>query len=137
MRYLYHGTVRRDLTILTPQTRYTPGDAALADSIPPRIYATYNPAYAVAHSFPWSSDDGVDVEEIDDVIHVIVPREKQSVLEQVVCIYTLPDDTFVHTPEEVTGLTYHSDVAVTPISHECFDTVTEALEKYGGALRLI
>lgn len=65
MKEIYHGTTRKDLQVIKPFKRYTPGGEDVADSIPPRIYATYNPAYAAAHSFPWSSDDGVDISIVD------------------------------------------------------------------------
>ena len=77
MKPIYHGTTKKDLTVIKPFKRYTPGGEDLADVIPPRIYATYEPAYAVAHSFPWSSDDGVDIVVEDGLVAVIVPADKQ------------------------------------------------------------
>ena len=123
--------------MIKPFKRFTPGGPELADKIPPRIYATYNPAYAIAHSFPWSSDDGIDVRVDRDVVSVLVPKVKVSVLEQPICIYTLPDDLFVFTPEEKTGLTYHSESEVVSIEHQCFTSVAEAMEMFGGKIELI
>lgn len=137
MKPIYHGTVKCDLSIIKPFRRYTPGGEDLADTIPPRIYATYNPAYAVAHSFPWSSDDGVDIAIKDGVITLVIPKDRQSVLEQKVCIYTLPDTTFTFTSEEETGLTYHSTAEVIPTNCECFDTVTIAIKHFGGNIKLV
>ena len=137
MKPIYHGTVKCDLSKIEPFKRYTPGGKDLADTIPPRIYATYNPAYAVAHSFPWSSDDGVDIAIKDGVVTLVVPKDKQSVLEQKVCIYTLPDTIFTFTAEEETGLTYHSTVEVIPTNCECFDSVTIAIEHFGGNIKLV
>jgi len=138
MSTIYHGTIIKNLTGLEPRKRYTPGDAAAADAIGPRIYATYNPAFAVAHSFPWSSEDGIDIQVKENgTISIIVPKDKTTVLNQEICIYSLPDDTFVPTTEEETGLTYHSEVAV-PV-HECviFPTVTAGIEAYGGQILFI
>ncbi len=137
MKLIYHGTTREGLAVIKPFKRYTPGGSDLADQIPPRVYATYNPAYAVAHSFPWSSDDGVDITIADGVVIILVPQHKQQILEQSVCIYTLPDDTFIFTKEEETGLTCHSTQEVKPISCECFSTVTEAIARFGGRIKLV
>lgn len=137
MKHIYHGTTKHGLEIIKPFKRYTPGDEAVADTIPARIYATYDPAYAVAHSFPWSSEDGVDIVLEEDVVTVVVPATRVSVLEQPVCIYTLPDNTFTFTTEEKMGLTYHSTEEVTPTNCQCFDSVTEAMEYFGGIVKCI
>lgn len=137
MKYIYHGTVTKDLQVLEPHKRYTPGGEELADGISARIYASYEPAYAVAHSFPWSSDEGIDIALHEGIVELVVPKEKQHVLEQEICIYTLPDDTFVNTKEEKTGLTYHSEVSVQAIRFECFSSVQEAMIKFGGRVRVV
>jgi hypothetical protein len=137
MKHIYHGTVAKDIDLFEPRKRYTPGGEVLADEIPARVYATYTPAYAVAHGFPWSSEDGIDIEIHDGVIELIVPKEKRSVLDQEICVYTLPDDSFVSTSEEETGLTYHSETSVVPVGCECFSNVQEALATYGGKVRFI
>lgn len=137
MKEIYHGTTQKDLQVIKPFKRYTPGGEDIADYIPPRIYATYNPAYAVAHSFPWSSDDGMDISIVDGIVTIVVPSNKQSVLKQEVCIYTLPDDTFEFTDEEEMGLTYHSTEVIKPLQCQCFQSVTEAMEKIGGKIKLI
>lgn len=133
MSTIYHGTVVKNLTTISPRKRYTPGDNATADTIGRRIYASYNPAFAVAHSFAWSSEDGIDIKvEADSSISIIVPKRKAAVLSQEICIYSLPDDTFVRTTEEDTGLTYHSLTEVTPLQEEIFTSVEMALEHFGG-----
>lgn len=137
MKLIYHGTIQKNLRVIKPFKRYTPGGEALADSIQPRVYATYDPAYAVAHSFPWSSDDGVDISVQDNMVTLLVPKDKQKVLEQPVCIYILPDDTFSHTQEEETGLTYHSLQEVVPVDCECFNSVTTAMQRYSGRIKFI
>lgn len=137
MKPIYHGTTKHGLDVIKPFKRYTPGGENMADSIPARIYATYEPAYAVSHSFPWSSDDGVDIVIEDRVVTVVVPAEKASVLEQAICIYTLSDDTFTFTAEEEMGLTYHSTEEVTPTNCRCFNSVSEAMDIMGGKIKLI
>jgi hypothetical protein len=137
MKPIYHGSNMMGLETIKPFKRFTPGGEVIADTIPPRIYATCNPAYAVAHSFPWSSDDGIDITIADDVVIIVVPQHKQQVLKQSVCIYTLPDDSFTFTKEEETGLTHHSTIEVKPTSCEFFSTVTEAIERFGGQIKLV
>ena len=134
---IYHGTVQKGLDTIKPFKRFTPGGPEAADAIPPRIYATYKAAFAVAHSFPWSSDDGIDITTENNDVTIVVPEIRKQVLEQPVCIYTLPDDTFSPTLEEETGLTYHSEQVVTPIESTCYASVTEAMEALGGRIELI
>jgi hypothetical protein len=137
MKPIYHGTTKEGLDVIKPFKRFTPGGSELADKIPPRVYATYNPAYAVAHSFPWSSDDGVDIVVEDNMVTVVIPESKQQILKQAICVYTLPDDTFTYTSEEETGLTYHSTEEVRPIDCQCFSSVTQAMEAFGGKIKII
>lgn len=137
MKHIYHGTIEKDLAVIRPFKRFTPGGAELADKMPPRIYASYNQAYAVAHSFPWSSDDGVDITIKDGVVILMVPHTSQHVLKQEVSIYALPDSDFVFTTEEETGLTYHSTVEVAPLACQCFKSVTAAMDAMGGKIELI
>lgn len=136
MGEIYHGTTKQGLSVIKPFKRFTPGGPDLADHIPPRIYATYNPAYAVAHSFPWSSEDGVGIILENDMVTMIVPKDKQQILEQSVCVYTLPDDGFTYTEEEEMGLTYHSIKDVMPTYCKCFDSVTVALQHFGGRIQV-
>ncbi len=137
MTHIYHGTIVQNLQVLEPHKRYTPGGEVAGESIPARVYASYNKAYAVAHSFPWSSDEGIDIQVHDEVVELLIPRGKEKVLDQEICIYALPDDTFVHTKEEATGLTYHSEVAVPVRDCECFLNVREAMEKCGGKVMVV
>jgi len=134
---IYHGTTQKDLDIIKPFKRFTPGDEEVADSISPRIYASYVPTFAAAHSFPWSSEDGIDIVTEDGAVSILVPADKQSVLDQEICIYTLPDDTFILTTEEETGLTYHTEQKIIPIKCDCYQSVIVAMEKLGGQIKLI
>ncbi len=137
MENIYHGTNKKGLISLIPQKRFTPGDGTNADSIPPRVYATYNPAFAVAHSFAWSSEDGIDIHIAGDSITIVVPNNKKEVLDQEVCVYTLPDTHFVYTSEEETGLTFHTESEVTPIAAQCFESVSHAMEAFGGKIDFV
>lgn len=135
MANIYHGTIIKGITILEPKKRYTPGGETSAEAIGERIYASYIPAFAAAHGFPWSSEDGIDVEVDGETIILVLPKDKQALLEQAVCIYTLPDDTFKLTIEEETGLTYHSTEPVAPIECHCFTSIIDAMKEYGGTIK--
>ena len=137
MTEIYHGTTQRGLGSIKPFKRFTPGGQGLSGGIPPRIYATYVPAFAVAHSFPWSSDDGIDILVEGNTITLVVPKNKQVLLEQGVCIYTLPDSSFNFTEEEETGLTYHSAEAVQPSNCQCFSNVKAAMQYFSGKIKIM
>ncbi|MDD5721344.1 MAG: hypothetical protein PHT16_02775 [Candidatus Pacebacteria bacterium] len=51
-----------------------------------------------------------------------------------VCIYKVPSDSFDLTTTEQTGETYDSKVPVRPISSERFNSVSEAIKKFGGEI---
>ena len=136
MKTIYHGTTTPNIAILEPRKRFTPGGANIADMIKPRIYASYVPAFAVAHGFPWSSADGIDIEISEGKVTLVLPKNKSGILDQKVCLYELPDTTFVHTDEEETGLTYHTEVNTVPLSVKCFASISEAMEVNGGRIRL-
>ena len=70
------------------------------------------------------------------MVTLLVSKDKQCLLDIEICIYTLPDDTFIHTTEEETGLTYHSLKTVKPITFRCFSSVLEAMKEYGGHIEL-
>lgn len=69
-KFFYHGSSTDGINRLEPRLRYTPGEEL--DS-PASIYASDLPAFAAAHSFPWSSDEGIDLyqdncRELDDFL---------------------------------------------------------------------
>ena len=125
---LYHGTLTPGIKKFEPRRRFVPGGI---ENIPARIYATDDPAFAAMHSFPWSSDEGIDIIEYDGKLVLQVPKIFKERLNTPVYIYQLPADTFILTEEEETGNTYHSDVAVAPKDVSAFSSVIEAVEHYG------
>lgn len=131
--FLYHGTVTANIKELEPRKRYTPGGG----EVPPRIYATDRPDFAVMHAFPWSSDEGIDIVEHEGKLSLLIPEHLKDRLEQSICIYELKGDTFIFTEEEETGNTYHSDTPVIPDSVEEFSSVTEAVKHYGGTVKFV
>ena len=56
--FLYHGSSTADITTFIPHIRSTP--IVHKDNPKPAIYATDDKAYAAAHAFLWSSDEGFD-----------------------------------------------------------------------------
>lgn len=130
--FLFHGSIGAGIELLEPRKRYTP-----SAGVPERVYASGNPAFAAAHSFPWSSDEGIDLRIEDGKLILMVPRRLASRLEQPVSIYRLPSEYFEFTEEESMKLTYHSVTPVAPIEAMPFDSVTEAVEHFGGMVEIL
>lgn len=130
---VYHGSVSGDIQEFEPRKRFTPSGA----DVPPRVYATPNPAFAAAHSFPWSSDEGIDVTFKDGQTILVIPEEHRDRLNQPVFIYELSGDNFELTEEEETGETYHSVSGVVPDEVRSFSSVTEAVEHFGGRIKIV
>ena len=78
--FLYHGSSRPDIKTFIPQIRSTP--IAHKDNPVPAIYATDDKAYAAAHAFLWSSDEGFDTYYKDGKIVLEVPELKKGRLNQ-------------------------------------------------------
>ena len=64
MEYLYHGSTTQNIKRLEPRIRYTPAGKIDYSA----IYASPLAAYAAAHSFPWSSNEGVDLDVLNNQI---------------------------------------------------------------------
>ena len=133
-KFLYHGTVTANIEEFEPRKRFTPGNA---ENVPPRIYATDRPVFAVMHAFPWSSDEGIDIVERHGKLYLQVPEQLKKRLDQPIYIYKLNGDSFVLTEEEESGNTYHSEKPKIPESVESFNSVTEAIHHYGGMVEFI
>jgi hypothetical protein len=133
---LYHGSTTPDIKTLEPRKRYTP--AALGKKAKPAIYAAADPAYAVGHGFPWSSDEGFDIYEKDGTVVLMVPREMKGRLEQKIFVYALPARGFHLLKEDSPkSRIYLSHRRVKPIKAEGFDNVRKAMKYYGGKIKLI
>jgi hypothetical protein len=130
--FVYHGSVTGDITEFEPRRRYVPGGA----DVPPRVYAAPNPAFAAAHSFPWSSDEGIDLSIESGQVVLQIPKELESRLQQPVFIYTLPGEPFELTSEETTGETMHAEEPVIPKTVFHFTSVREAIEHFGGRVEI-
>lgn len=133
MNHLYHGSTAQNIKILEPRKRYTP--AGKIDYA--AIYATPLPAYAAAHSFPWSSDEGIGLNIVRDQVIMDVPMALAGRLNVPISIYKVSSDNFEHTKEEETGFTWHTTTSTPVIEEQKFANVVEAMEKLGGELNYI
>jgi hypothetical protein len=133
--FLYHGSTTGNIKNFKPRKRHTPGGPNV--EVGPRIYATDNPAFAAMHAFPWSSDEGIDIDEREGKLILLIPTHLKERLNQEVFIYKINSDTFILTEEEKTGNTYHTESSVMPESVEKFSSVAEAIQHHGGAVVLI
>lgn len=131
--YLYHGSLTGDIEILEPRKRSTPGGESHS---PEAIYATDDPAFAAAHAFfPWSSDIDLYYKENEDgveVVHLEVPEEIASRLNQITYIYKVSSHTFKFLEFDQTGHNFRTTEKVECIGHESFKNITDAVQKYGG-----
>lgn len=128
--FLYHGSVTPDIHILEPRKRHTP-DARIEFEA---IYATSLPAYAAAHAFPWTSDEGIELNIINGKVTMIVPDEFKTRLTVPISIYKIASDMFEHTKEEETGYTWHTKQPVEVIEEKKYQSVISAIEELGGTL---
>ena len=136
LQFLYHGSSTPNIKEFEPRKRYTPG--ALGKDVPPAIYATDDAAYASGHAFPWSSKEGFDLRYENGKLVLIVPEKEQDRLNQKIYIYKLKADNFELLPDvSPKGRTFWSLKPATPIEVKEFQTVKEAVEFYGGNIRLV
>jgi hypothetical protein len=133
MDYLYHGSTAQDIKVLEPRKRFTPAGAIDYAA----IYASSKPAFAVCHSFPWSSDEGIDIETEDGRIVLIVPKKFESRLQVPVSIYKVSAAGFEHTNEEESGNTWHTKHPQYVIEEAKYSNVDDALKKLGGKVKYI
>lgn len=140
--FLYHGTTVGGIEELNPRERHKPDEKIGAS-----IYASNLPAWAVAHSWDWSTDEkyvsktrfGITKKtQIDTMIvggRVILQIPKSMDMTRLnvpVYIYKVPSESF-HLMEG-SGATYNSTESVIPLEVEKFNSVTEALHHYGGEI---
>lgn len=134
--FLYHGSAAANIDTFEPRKRYTPGNEK---NSPESIYATDDPAFAAAHAFPWSSNEGINLYYDADeekkgqpCVHLEVPGSLYERLNQPVYIYKLDSHSFNWVQEEIVGRTYRSLESVKSLGCQRFSTVVEAVEIFGG-----
>jgi hypothetical protein len=133
MKYLYHGSTTQNIKILEPRKRYTP--QGKIDYF--AIYATPLPAYAAAHSFPWSTDEGVGLDVDQSGVNLSIPISLKERLQIPVSIYKVSSDNFRHTKEELTGYTWHTINPVEVIEEIKYPSVEIALRELGAKFQYI
>lgn len=134
--YLYHGSLTDGIQVLEPRQRYTPGNE---ESSPAGVYAASDPAYAAAHSFPWSSDEGIDLyfdRDENEMKYVVIEIPEKLVyrLDTPVFIYTVPAETFSLLECSCTGDDYRSLEKVECVDKIRFESVRKAILHYNGKI---
>jgi len=132
---LYHGSQTDAIQTLEPRRRYTPG----TEKDPPAgVYASDDPAFAAAHSFPWSSNEGVDLyfdraeDDASECVVLEVPQEIVSRLDIPVHVYSVCSETFSLLDIPPQGHNYRSIAKVNCLAKSSFNTVKEAILHYRG-----
>ncbi len=125
--YLYHGSTTQHIKTLEPRERYTPQGKIDYSA----IYATPLPAYAAAHSFAWSTDEGVDLQVRDNQVFLTVPQSFKERIQVPVSIYKISANGFTHTAEETTGYTWHTTSPVEILEEVQYPSVEVALKELG------
>jgi hypothetical protein len=133
---LYHGSATPALTEIEPRSRFIPVGVSEAHW-PALVYASDIPAFAAAHSFPWSTNEGFEL-SVSGVgrVTLSVPPQHQQRLQCPAYLHAVPADSFVSTVSEGSGHTYHSDAPVQVLSCTRFRTVEEAIKSHGGIVAL-
>jgi hypothetical protein len=133
---LYHGSAIPALTEIEPRSRFIPVGVSEAHW-PSSVYASDIPAFAAAHSFPWSTDEGFEL-SVSGVgrVTLSVPSQHQQRLQCPAYLYAVSAEGFVSTVSEGSGHTYHSDAPVQVFSCTRFRTVEDAIKSHGGIIAL-
>ena len=133
MNFLYHGSATSGIKILEPRKRFTPaGKIEYA-----AIYASTLPLIAAVHSFPWTSDEGIDFDILEKEITLAIPDSLKDRLQKPISIYEVSAKRFRHTAEDETGYTRHSIEPVEVLEENKYTSVIEAFKELGGEIKLI
>ena len=133
MQFLYHGSPISGLKRLEPHKRFTPAGNIEYHA----VYASSLPLVAAAHSFPWTSDEGVDFVVKGESVMLVVPQEIRDRLLQSVSVYTISAITFRHTAEDVSGYTWDSQEVVDVIEEKKYPSVEAAFADLGGSISFV
>lgn len=127
--FFYHGSSTDGIECLEPRLRHAPGEEL---SSPSSIYASDLPAFAAAHSFPWSSDEGIDLYVDGQMVIMEIPLPIYERLLRKTYIYVVDSKQFSLVECESTGHTFRALTPVNCLEKACFQSVVEAIEHYGG-----
>ncbi|MEZ4114151.1 MAG: hypothetical protein R3B65_01685 [Candidatus Paceibacterota bacterium] len=125
MKYLYHGSVTQNIKTLEPRKRFTPNGEINYSA----IYATPSIGFAVCHSFPWSTNEGVDLSIEDGKIKMVIPKDLEGRLLVPISVYKIEDTNFELTKEESTGYTWHSIKPAGILEEIQYKNVLEAMKE--------
>lgn len=132
-KFFYHGSSTDGIERLEPRLRYTPAEEF---NSPSGIYASDLPAFAAAHSFPWSSDEGIDLYVDRDIVIMEIPLSILPRLQKPIHIYVVDGNLFSLVESESTGHTFRRTEAVDCLEKISFPSVQEAIEHFGGRVIL-
>lgn len=127
--FFYHGSATDGIECLEPKLRYTPGNELAS---PPSVYASDLPAFAAAHSFPWSSSEGIQLYVEGTTVIMEISTKIYERLQRKVYIYTVDSSLFSRVESELTGHTFRATIPVECLEKQSFQSVVEAIEYYGG-----
>lgn len=133
---LFHGSSVFGLTELVPMHRTTPGELRKED-VPASIYATDNRLASVMFSFPWTSQEGIDIQHCDGTLKLLVPQQLASRIENPMVVYEVDGHSFTRIPEvsQLIG-NFWSQVPASILDREEFPSVREAILRNGGLLEV-
>jgi len=134
--YLYYGTITPDIKEFIPKKRHVPG--MRGSNEPAAVHAGDDPAFAAAHAFPWSFDEGINVVYDRDKVVLEMPRALLGRLAEKIYIYKLPKEKFeLLRGIEPRGRNYVCYERVQPVGVDAFKSVSDALRYYGAELKVI
>jgi hypothetical protein len=137
MEVLYHGSTVLGLTELQPFRRTTPGELKKED-VPESIYATDNPLAAVMFSFPWRSEEGIDLQIVGETLKLIVPSCHKDRLTQPIALYQLSRAPFTRVPNVSQAIGNFWAQESVPVSGvEEFPNVYSGVARFGGEIAVI
>ena len=129
-KVFYHGSSTSNLKKLIPQIRFTPTGGEYKGL----VYLTPNKGYACCHAFPWSSDEGFDLDMNDETRELTfkIPEEHAHRLKIPIYIYEVEGSEYKEMKGSVfTNLDYVSDKEVQIVDATKYSSVKEGLEENG------
>jgi len=127
--FLYHGSATDGIKYLEPRLRYTPGEEFIS---PAGVYASDLPAFAAAHSFPWTSNEGIDLYVDGKTVVLEIPSMLADSLQRNTYIYVVDRREFAPVECEYTGHTFRATTPVHCLEMISFPSVIDAIEYYEG-----
>ena len=137
MKYLFHGSTCLGLKELQPFRKTTPGELCKTE-VPESVYATDQPLAAVMFSFPWRSQEGIDITVFKGTLKIIVPALLEPRLRQPIVVYRLDAKYFSPIPNVSQQIRNFWSQQIVPIEGaEEFADVLSGIQHFGGKFEFI